>query len=403
MDILLLTPDDPFPGASGVALRNLGIIRSLALRGHRVTLLCFSDSDADPAAHPNARYCQAVYSAPIPARGKLKRIANLALSGKADMALRLASRDFQIMLSEILKAGRFDIVQFAGLELGCCLPRIMAGAGSAKVVYDAQNAEAELQRRAATIDRQRPNRWLAAVYSTVQAGRLQRFERRTCRAVDAVIAVSAEDRQLLSRHGGAPIFVLPNGIAAADYARDSGHPRRDNQLLFTGKMDYRPNVDAIEWFCSAVFPAIQRACPGAELAVVGRNPHARLRALSAMEGIHISGWVDSVLPYLQAAAVFVAPLRMGSGTRLKILEAMAAGCAVVATSLGAAGLNDDARAALVIADQAEAFSDAVIALLQDGERRAALGECARRQATKHYDWAALIPSLLQAYEDIGLG
>ena len=142
-----------------------------------------------------------------------------------------------------------------------------------------------------------------------------------------------------------------------------------NQInwFFTGKMDYRPNVDAAEWFSSAVFPDVLRAHPSTEFVIVGRNPHARIRALASAKNIEITGWVDSVLPYLHSATLYVVPLRMGSGTRLKILEAMAAGCAVVSTLVGASGLHHEVRQAMLIVDDATAFSQAVITLLEDPE------------------------------------
>lgn len=403
MKILLLTPILPYPSESGVAIRNIGIIRGLSAAGHRLTVLSFAEDPPDRDANPLYQLCDSVQAIPLPDHGKGKRIVKLLLSRQADIAIRLASEDFARTLTAILRENAFDLIQFAGIELGCYLPLIQADKKNAKIVYDAQNAEAELQRVVAQIDRQRPRRWPAAVYSTLQTARLWRFEGAICRGVDAVIAVSDEDRAHLIDHGGAPIYVMPNGIAADDYAPPADETREPCQLVFSGKMDYRPNVDAVEWFYESIFPLVRERFPQTRLLIVGRNPHRRLASLAADDGVQVTGWVDSVQPYLHRATIYVAPLRMGSGTRLKILQAMAARCAVVSTSIGAAGLNDSVHSALSIADDAEDFAEKIVSLLAEESRRRALGQLAQDRVRRHYDWTALIPQLLRAYREIGLG
>src|SRR5690606_2240837 len=130
-------------------------------------------------------------------------------------------------------------------------------------------------------------------------------------------------------------------------------------------MDYRPNVDAMQWFTGSVLPLIHERIPDARLYIVGQKPHASLQTLREMDQVEVTGWVAEIQPFLHAAGVYIAPLRMGSGTRLKILEAMAAGCAVVATSIAVAGLQAEARRAMIIADSEGNFANAVIRLLQD--------------------------------------
>ncbi|MCY3833598.1 MAG: glycosyltransferase [Chloroflexi bacterium] len=403
MKILLLTPDLPYPSESGAAIRNIGLIRGLARARRRVTLLSFTEQTVDAETNPLYQLCERVESVGLPRRGIGRRLAMLLLSGRADIESRLASRAFDRKLGDLLGAHEFDLVQFSGIELGHYLPSIRAKARSAKIIYDALNAEAELQRLVAQVERRDRRRLPAAIYSTIQSRRLARYEGAICRKVDAVLAVSDEDRRLLERYGGAPIHVLPNGVAAADYAPPAESTRAPAQLVFSGKMDYRPNVDAVEWFNAAVFPRIRQRYPEASLLIAGRNPQERIQALASDSRITVTGWVDSIQPYLHKASIYIVPLRMGSGTRLKILQAMAARCAVVSTSVGAAGLKDEARAALCIADGAEAFAEAVSALLADEERRRELGARAERVAKEYYDWSALTPRLLRVYAEMGLG
>ncbi len=402
MKTLLLTPDLPYPSESGAAIRNMGIIRGLSGAGHRISLLSFAEQPP-AAANPLFQLCQRVEAVPLPHHGKLKRIVKLFSSRQADMEFRLASAEFRQTLRRRLQEEAFDLIQFSGIELGSCLPLIQANKKEAKIVYDALNAEAELQRVVAQVDRAVFRRLPAAIYSSIQSARLEGFERAICRGVDATIAVSDEDRSFLREHNGAPIFVMPNGITVADYKPPAITAREPLLLVFSGKMDYRPNVDAVEWFHSAIFPLVRAQLPQARLLIVGRNPHQRLESLAADRSLRVTGWVESVQPFLQAAAIYVVPLRMGSGTRLKILQAMAARCAVVSTSIGAAGLNADALNALAIADDAAAFARAIISLLDDERRRRELGELAQAQVSRYYDWSALIPRLLQAYAELNLG
>lgn len=402
MKILLLTPDLPFPPESGVALRSLGILRGLREAGHEITLLSFASGAPPAQSNPLSELCSRVQVVPLPSHSRRKRLLKMLTSRQADMQHRLASATFAAALKVLLHAENFDLIQFFGIEFGRWLPLIQAHGKDMKVVYDAQNAEADLQRAIAHIDRQQPRRWLSALYSSVQARRLWRFEGAICRAVDLVVAVSDEDKRLLMQHAGAPIQVVPNGINVDDYRPPDSGLRERSTLVFSGKMDYRPNVDAIEWFCAEVLPRVHRKLPQTRLCIVGRNPQARILAL-ADEHTQVTGWVESVQPYLHAAALYIVPLRMGSGTRLKILQALASGCTVVSTSIGAAGLHDEALATLYLADTATDFAEAVVTLLTDDAAHAETGAFAQLSVRKHYDWSALLPRLLAAYRSIGLG
>ena len=402
MKILLLTPDLPYPCESGVALRSFGILRGLRQAGHEISLLSFANAEPPPGSSPLYALCKRVQLVPLPTHSRRKRLLKMLTSQQADMQHRLASATFERALGKLLQDDKYDLIQFFGIEFGPYLPLMQAHGAGAKLVYDAQNAEAELQRAIAHIDRKQPRRWLPALYSSLQARRLLRFEGEICRAVDLVVAVSGEDERLLRQHAGAPSHVVPNGINVEEYRPPATTTREPWLLVFSGKMDYRPNVDAIEWFCAEVLPRVRKQLPQARLCIVGRNPLARIQAL-ADEQTQVTGWVESVQPYLHAAALYIVPLRMGSGTRLKILEALASGCTVVSTSIGAAGLHDEALASLRLADTAADFAQAIITLLTDGAAREETSRIAQASVGKHYDWSALLPRLLAAYRSIGLG
>jgi sugar transferase (PEP-CTERM/EpsH1 system associated) len=396
--ILFLTPQLPYPPHQGTTLRNYGLIDGLAARGHRVGLLSFREAGQPaPEDTPLADLCDPLLTIPAPARTRAQRLADL-LRGHADMGRRLWSPHYLARLRVLLAEQPFDVIHFEGIEMVTYLGTALHAARGAALIYDAHNAEYALQKRAAQQDARIPRRWPLAAYSAVQALRLRRFEAMACGAVDHVIAVSEADAEKLrDLDQPAPVTVIPNAIRVADYAggqtADVPHPA----LVFTGKMDFRPNVDAALWFADDILPRIRAVNPAAHFVIAGQKPHARLDALRDRPDVTLTGWVPDIQPYIGAADVYVAPLRMGSGTRLKLLEAMAMGRAVVTTTVGAEGIAARDGEHLLLADSAEAFAEKVIRLLTDSARRVALGEAAAALVRANYDWAAIIPRLEAVY------
>lgn len=398
--VLLMTASLPYPPQQGGALRVLGILYGLAAAGYRITLLSFSDS-VTTSDTPLAAHCDQIALVPPPKRTRLQRLRDLIFSRKPDIEGRQQSPQMTQKLTDLLQSGSFDYIQFEGIEVAAYSKLARKLAPQSRIIYDAFNAEADLQRVIAAIDRQDIRRLPAAIYSTIQAQRLERFERNICQNVDAVVAVSEEDAKLLSQfRTDQHIYTVPNGIHFADYQRKEATVQlAENSLVFTGKMDYRPNVDAMLWFVEAILPIVQQQVR-CHLYIVGQKPHSRLKYLHQHPDVTITGWVDSVIPYLRGAAVYIAPLRMGSGTRLKLLEAMASGCAIVATPIAAAGLQTDALEQISISDAPAIFADNIVALLQNPHQCQAIGEAAKQYVKNHYDWSVLIPKLLMAYEDL---
>lgn len=403
MKVLFVTPNFPYPPQSGSGLRAYGLIRGLheAAGAHaiQIDLLAFTESGSTSNTTELAQYCERIWTAPTPARSKSARLRTLLLSSRADMAERLESADMRARLREALAGRQYDAVLYVGLETAIYMAQARQIQPAARQIYDAANVEHVLQQRIGQVDRATPRRLPAALYSALQVGRIRHAEAGLCQRADIVTAVSEEDaRQLAGFRADRQITVVPNGIFVDDYAPmpetlDLG----PHALVFTGKMDYRPNVDAMLWFCAEVLPRIAERVPEVRLYVVGQKPHASIAALSSAR-VQITGWVPSVTPFLHQATVYVTPLRVGSGTRLKLLEAAAAGCAIVSTTLGAEGMHTDLLAAMRLADGAENFAAATVALMQDAEQRARLGARAAAAARQHYDWSAIIPALARVLE-----
>ncbi|MBK9122246.1 MAG: glycosyltransferase [Chloroflexi bacterium] len=404
MNVLLLTSALPYPATSGGALRVLSLIRALHSLGHSVSLLTYGEPGTDWKSTPLVDLCRDVRVCEPPHRTLLQRIRSL-VTGRPDIASRLASDDYTNSLHDMLKHDTFDLVQAEGIEMAWTLAIVRDAAPSLKRVFDTFNAEYRLQRVISGIDASEFRRWPMAAYSWVQSRRIARFEHAMMAQSDLVVAVSQEDADALTALGpDRPIAVVPSAIDPANYSNLTPAPNVfPNTIVFTGKMDYRPNVDAALWFTDDVLPAVRKRVPSARFMIVGQQPHSRLDRLREVDGVTVTGFVPEVGPYLAAAAVYVAPLRMGSGTRLKLLEAMAAGCAIVSTSTGAAGLTEEARSSMLIADDADELAKHIVGVLVEPERAASMRERAMSVVNKTYSWQAIAAPLANAYREAGIG
>ena len=392
MKILFLTPELPYPPDRGASIRSFNLIKNLAPQ-HEIHLLSFSTGDLAEAG-PLLDLCSQIETLPAPHRSTLQRLLSILLSPLPDMALRLPSLEFEIKLKALLQGEKFDLVQVEAIEMARYIPTVIESHRPPPLIFDDINAEYLLQKRAFETDL-RHLRWLGAAYSLIQWRKLRRYEAWACRRADQVVAVSEADKEALCLLvPGLPVSVVPNGVDTRYYQPGDGET--DGSLVFTGKMDFRPNVDGVLWFFERVWPLVKGRLPPARLLVVGRNPSPRLSPLLQDPQVTVTGFVPDVRPYIARASIYLVPLRMGGGTRLKVLEAMAMGKAIVSTSLGCEGIKTTGQE-LVIADNESDFAQRVIDLWGDEERRKGLGVAARRLAKK-YDWTLITPLLEDVYE-----
>lgn len=401
MKVLLLLPQLPYPPRQGAAIRNYHFLRWLAGR-HEVYLLAVSAA-GEPPAHLH-ELCAGIRLVPPPKRRGSDRLRDLVRSPLPDLALRLYSPALERALLAWLEEERFDLVQVECLET--TLPWLHASESLAArlrprlAVFDDHNAEYLLQWRAFRNDVGAPRRWSAAAYSLVQAAKLRRYERRLLRAFDRVIAVSREDAEALRglAPGLSPV-VIPNGVDCEyfAYTPPAGKGRRRPRVVFTGTMDYRPNVDAVVWFARAVLPLVRREVPDASFLVVGANPASAVRRLGRESGVEVTGAVADVRPYLAQSGAYAVPMRIGGGVRLKALEAMATGLPLVSTGLGCAGIEAEPGRHYLRADDAATFARCLVEVLTGKLTCEPLVAEARRLMEEHYDWRRLCPALAEVY------
>ena len=392
MRLLFLTPQFPYPPHKGTTLRNFNLIAGLAAR-HEIDLLSVHDSPEVPPGTPLDRLCRRIAVVTVPARSNARRAIDTLLSPWPDMGLRLWSPQFAAQLRAWLSETHYDAIQIEGIELARYGLTLTQRTG--KLIFDDHNAEYLLQARIAQTERVARGWTPGAIYSTLQAQKLRRFERRIARQADRVVAVSDADAAALRQLEPAlRVHVVPNGIDTSLYDRAQVVPidLPRHSLVFTGTMDFRPNVDAVLWFAREVLPLIKRDVPDAHFVIVGQRPHARLAELRGDPSIVITGGVADTRPYITGASVYVIPLRMGGGTRFKLLEALALHAPCVSTTLGAEGFEVMSGRELILADEAADFARATVELIRQPEQGRALGAVGQSFA-ETYDWRYIVPRL----------
>lgn len=409
MKILILSPYPPYPPHGGGTMRIYQIIRGLAQR-YDVTCVTFTpDDEAERALAPIEEFCRVICVRGPAARSALQRAWTTLASPLPDMALRNAALAYTRALRELLENESFDIVQAESIEMAGYLREIQLGGARPALILDQFNAEYVLQKRAALADLRRPRRWHAAAYSLAQWRKLASYERAEIQRCDAVAVVSEEDRRALLALGPHPqVAVVPNGVdtawfsrAALDHAEDRAPALPEQALVFSGTLDFRPNIDAALWFARAVLPRLQARCPDVRLYIVGKRPAPALYALAADGAITVVGPVPDARPYIAGAAVYLVPMRIGGGVRLKLLEALSLEAPVVSTSMGAegvAGLRDGRHC--LLADDAEQYAGAVARLLEDRALARRLGAAGRELVRERYDWSAILPKLESIYAEL---
>jgi polysaccharide biosynthesis protein PslH len=393
MRLLWIKSDILLPLDTGGKLRSWHLLRNIAAR-HEVTYLGFAASEQRREDIEGMRaVAQQVHVVrrSNPSKNSLRFYIDAAshLADPLPYAIgKYRSRAFRNCIEELLRTERFDLIVCDFLVPAVNLPARLP----CPSVLFTHNVEAEIWRRHTETKTGR----LARFLYRMQHRRMLRFEAKTLARFDGVLAVSDADRDTFARlYPGAitePAHVVPTGVDT-EFFRPTPSSPGARSLVFTGSMDWLPNEDAMLFFCAEVLPLIHREEPGVTLSIVGRAPTPAVSRLAQQHGVVVTGRVEDVRPHMTDAAVYIVPLRIGGGTRLKIFEAMAMGKAVVSTTVGAEGLPVTNGAHLLLADGARPFADAVVRLLRNVEQRRSLETAARTLVVQHYDWAAVAGDL----------
>lgn len=392
MKILFVTPYNPANPTFGGALRIFHILKQLSKK-YDVTVTGFADPGGEtllaqqiPVLKSKIHFVKNPYSN---FTDRWNQILSLFGSHcRWYRAIRLSP--LQEVIDRILEGEEFDFIHcefpdMAFHKFNCNAIKIM----------DAHNVEYDNLRRMAKVK----NNPLRRLYFRHESEKLKRDEIDICKQQDAIFTTSERDKELFQKDvPGVPKFVIPNGVDLA-YMKSSGVEPEKHSIVFVGVMTYVPNYDGILSFLDDIFPRIVSQIPDAKIYIVGNNPPASIIS-RANNHIIVTGFVDDVRPFIEKSSVYVVPLRMGGGTRLKILEAMALKKPIVTTSIGCEGIDVEHRETVLIADQPQAFADSVIELMRDRELANRLIQNGYELVCQKYGWDFIGKKLDETYKTL---
>ena len=390
MRILFLSPRQCWPARSGAKLREYHFARALAHWG-QLTYLHFTDPGAEPLTRKDLPFCHEVIAIPKPrAYGPANLVRGVV--GRLPLPiLNYASQEMSAAVDRLTKAEAFDLIHFDSIHM------IHYGASAAgRIVYNWHNIESEaMQRFGATVS-SGAKRW----YARMTASKLASLERDILKtALGHVVCSEREQEELKQIAPSARVAVVENGVDVASFAGAAGSPD-SRKIVFIGLMDYYPNVEAATSFTQRIWPVLRQRFPQLSLWIVGANPTPAVRELGKLDGVTVTGTVPEVRPYYRDALAAIVPLRTGGGTRLKILEAMAAGVPVISTPLGAEGLavTPDKTILMADPDDAEMWGRHLAHLTESESSRQTLTAAALEVVRTQYDWEILGRKLCDVYK-----
>jgi glycosyltransferase involved in cell wall biosynthesis len=362
---------------------------------HEVTVLSYADPSEEAMVAPLRELCRDVRLIATPSERPIMRRARQvrsACSSAPFLARELYSDRMQAALDSLLAEQPFDVVQIESSQMTCF--RLDT---DARVVLDEHNIEYELLRRMNEGERSAVRR----AHHRLEERKVRRYERLWWGRVDGVALTSRREELVVHQDvPGTPTAVVPNCVDLEYFSPGRDEPE-DGQIVFTGLLTYRPNLDAARHLVDDILPRIREQHPGVTLTIVGGGGATDLDALRR-PGVTVTGWVTDVRPYVRRASVVVAPLRIGSGTRLKVVEGLAMAKPMVSTTVGCEGIDVHPGVHLLVADAPDDFAQAVVLLLRDRALGERLGAAGQRLARDHYAWEGAAGQLAELYDRLGV-
>jgi polysaccharide biosynthesis protein PslH len=389
--ILFLSPRQCWPARSGAKLREYHFARALGERG-QLTYLHFTDPGAEPLTCKDLPFCQEVIAIPKPqAYGGAKLLQGVV--GRWPLPiLNYTSEEMSRAVERLSKTG-YDLIHLDSIHMIRYAPP-----SPAQIIYDWHNIESEAMRRFSDTVPSAAKRW----YARLTASKLAALEQDILKTAFGHVVCSAREKEELEQIApAARIAVVENGVDVAGFLRGAEDSPQSRKILFVGLMDYYPNIEAATSFTQRIWPFLRQRFPGLSLWIVGANPVPAVLQLGKLEGVTVTGTVPEVRPYYRDALAAIVPLRTGGGTRLKILEAMAAGVPVISTTLGAEGLAVTPDKTILIAepDDPEIWLRHLSHLIKSESNRQTLAAAALDVVRTQYDWNILGRKLCDIYED----
>jgi sugar transferase (PEP-CTERM/EpsH1 system associated) len=390
MRILFLSPRQCWPPVSGAKLREYHMARALGKRAE-LTYVFFNEPGVAVPGSSDLPFCKEIVAVPRPPLYSPGRIARGLLGRRPLPVVNYTSREMKNALAAVVRGAAFDLVHLDSIHMAGYESYLKRELPRARVVYNWHNIESELMRRFSLQEKSVPKKF----YAAITAPRLAAAEKRILHSAFGHVVCSDRERaELLKIVPGARIEVIDNGVDTQYFTEDAAPVSGRSRIVFVGAMAYHANIDAAVWFTRQIWPRIRARFPDWRLTLVGSNPAPAVVALDQEPGVEVTGTVPDVRPYYGEALAAIVPLRSGGGTRLKILEAMAAGAPVISTSLGAEGLEVSPGKDILIVDDDEQW---IAALASVSDRGAALAAAGRVLVESRYDWEVLGRRLYETY------
>lgn len=394
MKILFLTQLFPYPPVCGGTIRGYNILRHLG-KSHDVTMVSFVRKQPTPEQMEEVQsICGEVFTVPI----HRSAAANLkfAVSSLARRQSFIVSRDWvpemQEVVDRLLSSKEFDMIYMDHLQMA----QYIKDSHTALKVLDEHNVEWRIIERIAKAERTSPK----GLFASLEWKNLRDWELRACERFDLVLTVTEHDKETLTSADPRlkNVLCLPIGVDFDEFPAVELKPKA-KCVLSIATMSWPPNIDSIQYFAKSIYPTVRERVPESRLLVVGKNPPESVKRLSqADSSIEVTGFIDDMSRVTSNAAVFIVPLRSGSGMRVKILNAMAMGLPIVSTSVGCEGIGAEDGRHLLIADNPADFAEAVVKLLTDFELRKQIGKASRAFVLENYGWDSIFSKL-----DVALG
>ena len=392
MKVLIVDEEVPWPLNTGKRLRTYNLVQRLQ-KNHTITYLCYGEPGMVLPECPNVTLV-ALPSPVLEQKGVRFYAALLAnlCSPRPYIVDRHYSRALAEKALSLHAADPFDLVH---CEWTPYTENLRGLFGRLPAVLSAHNVEAQIWERYY----QAESNLLKKIYIRIQWQKLLRYEAEAARLYSTVTAVSEPDREIFIRqYGCRHVAVVPNGVDEKYFAPLQAQVQ-PGSMVFTGSMDWRPNQDGVKYCIEEIFPLIKQRIPAATLTVVGRKPPQWLAALAGqVEGVTVTGTVDDVRPYIANSALYIVPLRVGGGSRLKILEAMGMAKVVLSTSVGAEGLDVSDGTDIILRDTPQEFADAACRVLNDPDGHAGYGQSGRALILRSYTWDAIAGVMADVWE-----
>jgi sugar transferase (PEP-CTERM/EpsH1 system associated) len=398
LNILVISPWLPWPPHDGARIRISETLRFLARR-YRVTLIAPIYAPGERAHVASLeRWCAGGVHTVAVADGTVARLMRMSggfFAGVPPVQAFHRNAAMRERIRKVTSDTAFDIVHVEFSFLAHYL-RALNPRGRAKTVLSMHNVETQRFERELEHAPWNARRLVLLADRYLFPG----WEGRAVRSFDGIVAVSEADAAWI--RGQAPHReprIVCNGVDI-EFFEPRPTPANSNSIVFTGSMDYPPNIDAAVWFADEIWPGLRTRMPELRFIVVGRRPPSEVQALAARPGIEVTGEVDDVRPYIANSLAMVVPLRSGGGTRLKILQAMSMACPVASTTLGAEGLEVIDGENILLADTPRLFMEGVIHLANSPELATRLAQGGRQLAVQRYDWRQCLCGLDDLYQSV---